>query len=73
MLHFRQILRRTDDLPYALVVKLVGKGTRGTAAEHSANRNHMILFSHILMNRVVRESSQRESPASEKHLDLIRG
>src|SRR5438270_5041540 len=72
MLHFRQTFRRPHYLPQALFIKLVGEGSGRTSAKPSAHRNHIVLFSHILMNRVIRETSQREPAAREKNLDLIR-
>src|ERR1035438_2309093 len=73
MLHLRQTLRRAHDLPQTLLIKLVGKGSRRSAPEDATHRYHMILFRHILVNRIVGEASQRKPSAREKHFDFVRG
>ena len=73
MLHLRQTLRRAHDLPQTLLIKFVGKGSRCFAPEDATHRYHMILFRHILVNRIVGEASQRKPSAREKHFDFVRG
>src|SRR5216684_1362911 len=71
MLHSREALCRPHDLPQTLLIKLVGERPRRPAVKHSPHRDHMILFGHVLMNRIVGKPSQRKPSAREKHFDLI--
>ena len=73
MLHFRQTLRRSHDLPQALLIKLIRKCPRCLAPKCRPHRDYIILLGHILMNRIVGEARERKSPAREKNLNLIRG
>ena len=73
MLHFRQTLRGLHHPSQAFVIEFVGRSPSGPSAKHSAHGNSVILFRHILMNRIIREASERAPAAIEQRFHLVGG
>src|SRR5215475_1090164 len=71
LLHFGQILRRLHYISQALVVKLVGRGSRRAPSENRAQRDSIVLLGHVLMNGVIGKASQCGAAAVEKTLKLV--
>src|SRR5258708_2254860 len=72
MLHFRKALRRQYDLPQTLFIELIGRSPRCPPAKRRPHRDVVILLGDVLMNRIVRETSQRKMAAREKYFNLVR-
>jgi len=73
MLNLGQCFRRLHDSAQAFVIELV-RGSAGSApAERGSNRDYAVLFSHVLMNGVIGEASERTFSAREEDFDLVGG
>src|SRR3954447_16742495 len=63
MLHCTESLGRYNDLPQTVIVELIRNRPRGSSGKYRANRNNVILLSHILMDGVIGKARKRK-PAS---------
>ncbi len=73
MLHFCQTLRGLHHPSQAFVIQLVGRSPSGPSAKHGAHGNSVILFRHILVNRIIRKARERAPAAIEQRFHLVGG
>src|SRR4029079_17937842 len=60
MLYFTESLGGYNDLPQTLIVEPIRNRPRGSSGEYRANRNNMILLSHILMDGIIGKARERK-------------
>ena len=73
MLDFRQGFRGGNHASQTFVVELVRGGASRASGKDSANRDDVVFILHVLMNRVVGETREREVRAGEKNFDFVGG
>src|SRR5215469_12629233 len=70
LLHAGYLLSGLHRSLQTLVVKTIRRRASSLAIESNANRNHVALFSHVLMNRVVCKARERVAPARDDRFNL---
>ena len=71
MLYPRQALRRFNNPPQAIIVKLVGGCASRAPAKSRTHRDDMVFVLDVLMDDVVGKASQREPGAGEKDFNFV--